>query len=183
MFAIEEINAIAKHAAATRYAGHADACFTPVSSHAEFEALRARASYPPAIVNPLELLRSTIDGFPGYGGDAERRRSDEYVRSYLGERLADLSARRQLPPELQERIEELVLRAGFADPHLFALRHDASRDSNDGGALAAADATIVAIADRAELLDPAGAADYLDEVVAALDERDAALRAAAAHVP
>ncbi|HYL28071.1 MAG TPA: hypothetical protein VEW74_09575 [Candidatus Nitrosotalea sp.] len=134
-------------------------------------------------MNPLELLRSTIDGFPGYDGDVERRRSDEYVRSYLGERLADLAVRAELPAELQERVEELVLRAGFADPHLFALRHDASRDANDEGALAAADAAVVAIADRAESLDPADAAGYLDEVVAALDARDAALRAAAAHVP
>jgi hypothetical protein len=133
-------------------------------------------------MNPLELLRSTIDGFPGYDGDVERRRSDEYVRSYLGERLADLAARGALAPDLQQRLEALVFRAGFADPRLFALRHDAARATSDNGPIAAADAAIVTIADRAPSLDLTGAAGYLDEVAAALDKREAELRAAAAHV-
>src|ERR1700722_7318914 len=49
IFAIDEINAIAKQTAATRYAGHTAACFTPLSSQMRIEALAARASYPGAM--------------------------------------------------------------------------------------------------------------------------------------
>ncbi len=68
----------------------------------------------------LEQLRAKISGFPGYDGELERRLSDEYVRSYLGEALADLAARELLPPELRERVDEAILRVGFADQHAFA---------------------------------------------------------------
>ncbi|MGA7095182.1 MAG: hypothetical protein WBX23_14260, partial [Candidatus Cybelea sp.] len=71
-------------------------------------------------MEPLEQLRAKISDFPGYDGELQRRLSDEYVRSYLGEALADLAARGVLPPELRERADDLILRVGFADQHAFA---------------------------------------------------------------
>jgi hypothetical protein len=136
-------------------------------------------------MEPLEQLRAKIAGFPGYDGDLERRHSDEYVRSYLGEALAELTARCPLTSELQQRVDALLLRVGFADPRAFVMHHATATtsESTDGGSVAAADAVTVALADRAATLDAASAAHYLDEVAAALDEREAAIRTAALKMP
>jgi hypothetical protein len=135
-------------------------------------------------MEPLEQLRAKISGFPGYDGELQRRLSDEYVRSYLGEALADLAARGVLLPELRERVDEIVLRVGFADQHAFAAHAGGKTpDSSDESAVAAADAATVALADRAASLDAASAAGYLEQVTAALDKRDAAIRAAAPTMP
>jgi hypothetical protein len=135
-------------------------------------------------MDALERLRATIDGFPGYDGDLERRRSDGYVRSYLGEALANLAAQNVLTPDLQQRVADLILRVGFADPRAFANRHllASPNGTNDGGAVGEADAATVDLADRAATIDADSAAAYLDEVVATLDRRDAAIRAAAAQM-
>ncbi|MGB6518341.1 MAG: hypothetical protein WBE79_07555 [Candidatus Cybelea sp.] len=132
----------------------------------------------------LEQLRAKISGFPGYDGELERRLSDEYVRSYLGEALADLAARDVLPPELRERVDEAILRVGFANQHAFAAHaRGKTPDARDESAVPAADAATVALADRAASLDAASAASYLDQVTATLDKRDAAIRAAAPTMP
>jgi hypothetical protein len=130
-------------------------------------------------MEPLDQLHAKIRDFPGYGTYIERRRSDEYVRSYLGEALTALAARCKLTPQLQQRIDSLVLRVAFADPRCFPV-HDplgAQSGSNDG-AVATADAATVALADRAATVDEASASSYLDDATVMLDRRDAALRAA-----
>jgi hypothetical protein len=136
-------------------------------------------------MEPLELLREKISEFPGYDTNIERRRSDEYVRSYLGEALTDMAARFPLAPELQTRIETLVLRVAFGNPKAFDA-HDGpgvTNGANDGGAVAAADAATVDVADQAAAVDPASASGYLDNVTAVLDRRDEALRTAALKIP
>ncbi len=135
-------------------------------------------------MDPLEQLRVRIAGFPGYDGDLERRRSDEFVRSYLGEALADLEVRcGSTLPELKQRLDALLLRVGFADQKSFSIHHviagmrvAASADSS----VAAADAAAVEVADQARSVEPEALEGYLDEVATALDRRDAAMRAAAA---
>jgi len=131
-------------------------------------------------MEPLELLRAKIAGFPGYDGEHERRLSDEYVRAYLGEALADLEARHVLPDDLQQRLDDLLLRIEFADSGAFAGHHiEASNDgASDGGAVAAADAATVELADRAAAVDSQSAPRYFDDVTAILNQRDAAIRAA-----
>jgi hypothetical protein len=132
----------------------------------------------------LEQLRAKISGFPGYDGELERRLSDEYVRSYLGEALAELASRDVLPPELRERVDAVILRVGFADQHAFAAHaRGKTSDAGDESAVAAADTATVALADRAASLDAASAASYLDQVTTTLDKRDAAIRAAAPTMP
>lgn len=137
-------------------------------------------------MEPLDWLREKISEFPGYDTHIARRHSDEYVRSYLGEALTDVSARCGLPPDVQSRLDALVLRVAFADPKAFSI-HDgaaaADGSHDDGGAVAAADMATVEAADLAATLDCSAAAGYLDSVIALLDERNAALRAAAAKIP
>ncbi|HZV77101.1 MAG TPA: hypothetical protein VFF63_05015 [Candidatus Babeliales bacterium] len=133
-------------------------------------------------MTPLELLRAKIANFPGYDDDLGRRRSDEYVRAYLGEALTNFAERLQLPPALQKRADDLLLRVEFTDFDAFAHLHGAQADSGDGGAVAAADAATIELADRAASLDEQSAAGYFDDVTAQLDERDAAIRAAAAKM-
>lgn len=134
------------------------------------------------LMEPLEKLRTKIAGFPGYDGDVERRRSDSYVRSYLGEALTEFAERCPLSPELQTRLDDLVFRLEFADPHDFAVHHGAVRAGvADASAVAAADAATIDIADRAASIDAGSAATYLDEVTAVLDNRAAAMRAASLH--
>ncbi len=139
-----------------------------------------------AAMEPLEQLRARINGFPGYDTYLALRRSDEYVRSYLGEALTDMAARCPLPPEQQVRLEALVLRVAFADPKDFN-PHEAvgagDGSPNDGGAVAVADLATVDAADRAGAVDSASAESYLDGVTVVLDERDATLRAAALKTP
>jgi hypothetical protein len=135
-------------------------------------------------MEPLAQLREKIPNFPGYDGDLQRRHSDEYVRSYLGEALAELTARCALSPEVEQRVDELMLRVGFANPRDFA-GHDIGSekgDADDGGAVAVADVAVVKLADRAGSLDAASVPSYLDEVSAALDARETALRASAAKM-
>ncbi|HVR47454.1 MAG TPA: hypothetical protein VMT95_12565 [Candidatus Binatia bacterium] len=133
-------------------------------------------------MDPLEQLRARIAGFPGYDGDLERRRSDEFVRSYLGEALADLEVRcGSISPELRQRFDALLLRVGFADQkafhHVVARVHAAP---NVDSSIAVADVATVDLASQAPQVEPDRLARYLDEVAATLDRRDAAMRAAAA---
>jgi len=124
------------------------------------------------------MLREKIAEFPGYDGDVERRRSDEYVRSYLGEALSELGARCTLPSDVRARLDDLILSVEFADPHGFVNHHVIAGQgtADGGGAVAAADAETVELADRAPTLDCAAAAAYLDEVEALLQRRAAAIR-------
>jgi hypothetical protein len=130
-------------------------------------------------MEPLERLRAKIAGFPGYDTDLERRRSDEYVRSYLGEALTEFAQRSHLTPEQQQRIADLLLRVGFADPRDFAKQRIVAgkHGPEPSESVAAADESTVELADRAASLEPASTSAYLDDVVAALDQRESAIRA------
>lgn len=126
-------------------------------------------------------LRAKIADFPGYGNDIELRRSDEYVRAYLGEALASIGTRCTLAPDVRQRLDDLLLRVQFADPRAFAAHRIAGEIEPEDGvrAVARADVATVELADRAASVDAESAAGFLEEAVAALDERAAALRAVA----
>ena len=91
-------------------------------------------------MDSLELLHAKIHGFPGYDTALERRHSDEYVRSYLGERLSEMAVRCTLPPDLQARVDVLLLRVAFANPKDFNAHDVDGTPAGDDGALAATDA-------------------------------------------
>jgi hypothetical protein len=132
-------------------------------------------------MDPLDVLRAHIAAFPGYDGVNSQRLADEFVRSYLGEALANIGGGSvELPADVQSRIDALLLRVGFADPKSFAAHGvlTAAR-SADGGEVAIQDAATVEIADRVRSVAPASLNGLLDEVTQTLDHREAAMRAAA----
>jgi hypothetical protein len=121
----------------------------------------------------IALLKEKIPDFAGYGEENLRRVSDEEVRSYLGEALAGLRVRLEsLPAAAQTRIDDLVLRTGFANQHAFRAFEDGARTATDFDELLSADAAVVEVADRAASIGAEGIDAYLDEVTAALDRRD-----------
>ena len=134
-------------------------------------------------MDPLDELRAKIAGFPGYDGDLERRHSDQYVRSYLGEALASLEASVSLVPDVRARLDDLTLRVGFADARAFPAHPTAHPSESGAGAVAAADVATIVLADRASSLDASSVPTFLEEVTAALDARDAAIRAASLTTP
>jgi hypothetical protein len=133
-------------------------------------------------MDPLEHLRERISGFPGYAVDIDRRRSDELVRSYLGEALAEMAARcPELSSELRGGVDALLLRVGFATPKSFSPHNGHLGLRTSDGSVADVDAATIDVADRAATISCDAIAAYLDDVTAALDARDAAMRAAAAQ--
>ena len=124
-----------------------------------------------------DSLQSAIADFPGYGDDVSRERSDEFVRSYVGERLADLQQRLQpLDAALGDRIEALVLRSAFVNQAAYKLYDDGNdRSTINVDGVVTADAAAVAVADRASSIDAAQLPQYLDDVTHALDDRDTAM--------
>jgi hypothetical protein len=128
----------------------------------------------------LEFLKSKIAGFPGYARDDDRRRSDELVRSYLGEALADLEKclGSSTDSTLAQKAGDLLIRVAFTNQHAYKAYENAARTNGDFDAMAAADASTVEVADRAASTDAPGFGTYLDEAAAALDRRDACMSGA-----
>lgn len=129
-------------------------------------------------MEPLDELRAKIADFPGYGDELERRRSDEYVRAYLGEALAAFAARTELEPGVRQRLDDLTLRLAFADQRAFSEHLRSGERQTGDGAVMRADAAAVELAGQAASLDADTAPHFLDAVAAVIDEREAALRAA-----
>ena len=126
-----------------------------------------------------EFLQSAIPGFPGYGDDESREKSDEYVRSYVGERLADLQERLQpLDAALGERIETLLLRSAFVNQAAYKFYAGSDHSAIDVDAVIAADSDAVKLADRASSIGAAQLPQYLDDITRAFDARDAAMSGA-----
>lgn len=126
-----------------------------------------------------DFLQSAIAGFPGYGDDVARQQSDEFVRSYAGERLADLQQRLQpLDTALGDRIEALLFRCAFVNQTAYKLYEGSDRSTINVDAVVAADAAAVEVADRASSIDAVQLTQYLDDVTRMLDGRDAAMSGA-----
>ncbi len=122
---------------------------------------------------PLELLKSRIPDFPGFADDVSRWRSDELVRSYVGEAVAGAQERlKPLDAALEVRIGDMLIRVGFANPATYQAFEGRDLAKFDDGAMATADARVIEIADRAASIDAAALPSYLEELSRSLDHRD-----------
>jgi hypothetical protein len=132
-------------------------------------------------MDPLELLNERINDFPGYATDTDRRRSDEMVRAFLGEMLADLQIKlAPLDDAVTSQIGDLLFRSGFTNQ--IAFRPYESVELSDAGVaeIATADVRAVDLADVAATVRKDGVPSFLADVTAAFDARDAAMRSLAA---
>jgi hypothetical protein len=128
----------------------------------------------------LEFLKSRIPDFPGYDTDDDRKISDELVRSYLGERLADMEAQPGVSDEARKSVGDLLLRTAFANQIAYKVYEEAARTSFDFDRLAAADAATVTLADDASSVTSSDISQYVQRSTQALDVRDLAMRGEAA---
>jgi hypothetical protein len=132
-------------------------------------------------MDPLELLNERIHDFPGYATDTDRRLSDEMVRAFLGEMLADLQVRlAPLDDQTGGQIGELMFRAGFTNQIAFRPYESIELDEAGITEIATADGRAVDLADVAATVRKGGVAEFLGEVAAAFDARDAAMKSLAA---
>ena len=132
-------------------------------------------------MDPLELLNERINDFPGYATDTDRRRSDELVRAFLGEMLADLQAKlAPLDDAVGGQIGELMFRSGFTNQ--IAFRPYESVELSEAGIeeIATADVRAIDLADVAATVRKDGLPSFLADVTEAFDARDAAMRSLAA---
>jgi hypothetical protein len=126
--------------------------------------------------HPLEFLKSKIADFPGYSDDVSRWRSDELVRSYVGEAVADLQQRLEpLDAALDGRVGDLLIRLGFANQAAYKNYEDGAHSTLNLDAMLAADAAAVELGDGASSIDVQQLPAYLDEISASLDQRDAVM--------
>jgi len=132
-------------------------------------------------MDQLEFLRTKIPDFPGYSTEDGRRRSDELVRSYLGEALAEMSERLgPLPEPLEKTMEELLLRSGFTNQVGMKAFEDRVHTDPQVDGLVAGDAALVELAERAPAVPSEDLGAFLGEAAGALDRRDAIMRSAPA---
>ena len=121
-------------------------------------------------MSALDDIKAEIPDFPGCEGEEECRRSDEEVRSYVGERLAALDGK--VPAEQKELYEALLLRCEFMNQEAFKI-FDEDRNEARIAAVIDADAALVA---AAKPLDAnANIGEALNAIRDALDRRDAAM--------
>lgn len=120
-------------------------------------------------MDTLETLRLKIPDYPGYANEDDRRKSDELVRSYVGEALAEL---RDRVAALDGKFDSLLMRAGFTNQSAFRAFESARLDDARAAGMYAADLDLVELADRSERIE-AGAIDvHLADVDAAFDRRE-----------
>ena len=132
-------------------------------------------------MDPLELLNERMNDFPGYATDSDRRLSDEMVRAFLGEMLADLQIKlAPLDEAVTSQIGDLLFRSGFTNQIAFRPYEAVALDEAGVTEIATADARAIDLADVAATVRKDGLPSFLADVTAAFDARDAAMRSLAA---
>ncbi|HLI95288.1 MAG TPA: hypothetical protein VKT72_04260 [Candidatus Baltobacteraceae bacterium] len=130
-------------------------------------------------MDALERIRSAIAGFAGYDDVSRRRASDEQIRAFVGEVLAELPALEidNLTAEDRACYDRVLLRCEFINQHVFRL-FDTDPTPQRIEATLRADVLVVeaACALRAQTGGkPDGVLAALSE---AFDKRDAAMQLA-----
>lgn len=117
---------------------------------------------------------------PGYAGHADaraRRLSDQQVRAWVGEMLADL--RERVPPDgYSERLDALLLQCEFGDQHVIkAVEDDRFAEPELVELVEACDRKLIAAASAGPNTGPEGIPALLEALETAFKERSAAIEA------
>lgn len=134
-------------------------------------------------MDDLAFLRERIESYADYTNAADRRRSDEQIRAYVGEALIDLRDRLAPHGADGEALERLLMRCEFADQNMAHAFDAISVDPAEVAATAAADRNLATLAGDAATVDAAGLATLLARIDAAFDRRWQSVGAAPKRTP
>ncbi|MGZ6105581.1 MAG: hypothetical protein ACXWNJ_14825 [Vulcanimicrobiaceae bacterium] len=124
----------------------------------------------------LEQIRASIPEFEGYGDEESRARSDELIRSYLGERLSQFEdGHPEWLESCRDAFERLLFRCEFMNQDAFKPFEHVPADDPCIPKLLDADVQVLALADHVAALQGAEVPEFLQKVNAVLDRRDAAM--------
>jgi hypothetical protein len=117
---------------------------------------------------------------PGYAGHADaiaRRLSDQQVRAWVGEMLADLEDR--LPIDaVRDQFEAVLLHCEFGDQHVIKAIEDNRFAQPDKVKLVEdVDRRLIEVANRSRTIEPDGLSALLEDLERAFQERAAAIEA------
>ncbi len=117
---------------------------------------------------------------PGYAGHEDvqaRHMSDQQVRAWVGERLADLQGRIPMGG-YQDRVDALLMRCEFTDQHLIrAIEDDRFAEPDAAAAVEEYDRKLVALANSSTSTSAGTLGTLLDGLEGAFDERAAGIAA------
>jgi hypothetical protein len=118
---------------------------------------------------------SLVPGYAGHADASARRLSDQHVRAWVGERLAEL--RERVPFDGQaDRVEALLLRCEFADQHVIrAIEDDRFAHPEYAAAAEEGDRKLIAAAKALPTVGPAELPGVLDALERAFNERAEAI--------
>lgn len=127
-------------------------------------------------MDALERIRSIISGFAGYDEALHRRLSDEQVRGFVGEVLAELPAVEidNLTAEERAAYDRVLLRCEFVNQDVFRV-FDADPSRQRIEATLLADAQVIETACGLRAVNPAKPNGVIAALSEAFDKRDAAM--------
>jgi hypothetical protein len=119
----------------------------------------------------VSVLRDLIPSYAGHADSQARRLSDQQVRAWAGEALADVRDRLDLGA-FAERFDALLMRCEFGDQRVIkALEADYFAEPGAAAAVEQHDGEVVAIAESAKTLTADGLDAFLGKLERAFDER------------
>lgn len=132
-----------------------------------------------------EDLTGRTELVPGYAGHSDRRSrrlSDQQVRAWVGEILADLRPR-LAAAGLAERLDDLLLHCEFGNQHVIrAIEDDRFAAPDAAEMVERADRTVVEAANRLKAAPPEHVPAALDVLERTFNERSASIEARLAQL-
>lgn len=127
-------------------------------------------------MDAFERIRSIISGFAGYDEAMHRRLSDEQVRGFVGEVLAELPALEvdNLSAEERSAYDRVLLRCEFINQDVFRV-FDTNPTPQRVQATLLADAEVIEAACSLRRVNPQKANGLIAALTEAFDKRDAAM--------
>ena len=123
----------------------------------------------------VSALRVLIPSYAGHDDAPARRLSDQQIRAWTGESLADLQDRIAVAA-VQDRFDALLMRCEFGDQLVIrALEADACGEPEAAATVEAHDAGVIAAAARAKTVAQDGLDALIGDLERAFDERAAAV--------